>query len=114
MIFKIIKLALLVVVIYVAFMLTLPWIKFFIFKAATVEIISNQDKISRKTLKSSIREQADDLNIALPEKAVTIKSLGGANSYIVVYSDNVTFPLINKSVIFKHKIEKIQQIKGEK
>ncbi|MEC9491308.1 hypothetical protein [Flexistipes sp.] len=112
MIFRIIKIAVIVIFIYLAFILTLPWIKYYIFKSATLEIISNDEKISRKALTDSIKEQAHDLNITLGKNAIKIEDLGKATSYTVQYSDNVSIPLLKKNIIFKHKIEQIEPIEG--
>jgi|GEM_PF-1076268 len=112
MIFKAIKIAIVVILIYLAFILGLPWIKYYIFRSATLEIISNDEKISRKALTNSIKEQAGDLNITLGKNAIKIEDLGKATSYTVQYSDNVSIPILKKNIIFKHKIEQIEPIEG--
>lgn len=111
MIIRIIKIGITVIVLYAAFMLVVPWIKFFIFKSAAVEIINNHDKISRKTLISSIYEQAGDLKINLPKNAVSIEHFQNYNIYEIKYYDNITFPGLKKGIIFNHRISKSQPIK---
>jgi hypothetical protein len=111
MIIRIIKISIVIVLLYAAFMVTVPWIKFYVFRSAVVEIISNHDKISRETLVNSIYEQAGDLNIRLPENAVSIEIFKNYKRYEVEYFDNITFPLMEKGLIFHHKISKSQPVK---
>lgn len=112
MVARVIKIGVVVIFIYLVFIMGLPWIRYYIFRSATLEIVSNDEKISRGALIDSIKVQAKDLNIKLEKDAIQIEDLGKAVSYTIKYNDNISIPFLNRNVIYRHKIKRIEPIEG--
>jgi len=109
-----IKLTITFLVIYCLILLGLPWAKYAIFKSAAEKIISNREHLPKSQVISSLLSEAEDLKV--PLKKENIKFIEGYENKIaavVEYTEIVNFPVINKQVKYKFKIEKGEPLTGE-
>jgi len=111
--FKIIKIALTLLILYALIITAIPWVKYFIYKNSAVKIIAENYK-SVDATKKLLLEHAKELNI--PVKAENIEITNYEDNRIevaIIYSEKVKFPIVNKEVVFDYEIKKNTYLKGE-
>jgi len=111
--FKIIKIALSLLILYALIITAIPWVKYFIYKNSAVKIIAENYK-SIDATKKLLLEHAKELNIPLKTENIEITSYeDNRNKVVVIYTEKVKFPIINKEVVFDYEIKKDTYLKGE-
>jgi hypothetical protein len=109
-----IKFIITLIVIYCLILLGLPWAKYTIYKSAAERIMLNEEKLPKSKVISSLLTEAEDLKIPLKKEDIKfIEDYADKITTVVEYTEIVNFPVINKQVEYKFKIEKERPLKGE-
>lgn len=106
--FKIIKLLIVIAGIYIAVLCALPWVKFFIFKNSVSKVLNISRNITNAEIMEYLLEKADETNIPITQKNITIEPQQDGDLYIFEYKSVIGFPVVENKIIFKHEFSKLK------
>jgi hypothetical protein len=110
--FKIVKLIILILAIYVGVSCAIPWIKFFIFKGSSFKVINISTNITNKEIVDMIKDKAKELHIKLDKDSIKLENWENKTKFTVKYKSVVSFPYIENKIIFDHMFSRTR-IRGE-
>lgn len=100
---SLIKTLIAVLIIYIGFMLSMPWIKFYIFKNSATKRI---DEVPAERLIKSLLDAAEETGVPFKSENLKTEEFTNYVKYIIEYKEVVKFPVVKKEVIFDMKIER--------
>ena len=107
--FKILKIVLVVISIYVAVSCAVPWIKFFIFKNSAFKVINISRNLSHGEVVGYLLEKAVELKVPVKKNNIEIEEHEAGSLYTIQYQSVVGFPLIENKIIFAHEFSRLRK-----
>lgn len=111
--FKLIKIAIIILGIYIGMSCALPWIKFVVFKNSALKVLELSKDIDDSEIVKLLLEKADELNVRITNKNIFIEELEDGNKYTVKYRSIIGFPIVANKLIFDHEFSKFRDKRGE-
>jgi hypothetical protein len=107
--FKIVKLIIVILALYIGISCAIPWIKFYIFKSSSFKVINISTSITNKEIIDMLKEKAEELNIKLDKDSISIEEFDNGNKFIVKYKSIVSFPYVENKIIFDHEFSRFRK-----
>lgn len=106
--FKIIKLIIVIIGIYIAVVCTIPWVKYYVFKNSAYKVINISNNNTHSEVVELLLDKAEELNINISKANITLEEYEEGMIYTISYKTIVGFPVVENKIIFAHEFEKLR------